>query len=106
MSCQDENANYIKFGDTEPDLPWLVNRSLVGVTSATMFARREGTLNPIYTLPSSITNAAEGEVTYLPDGTLPEGTYEILVDIQEASGSSTAPSKGYGKLVVENNFSA
>jgi hypothetical protein len=87
----------VKQGDTKPRV-WTVNMDLTGST-VRLLAREQANLDPIE-LEAAVTDAAAGEVTWTPDGTLNAVRHWVEVEVTQGGTIVTAPSDGYATLRV------
>jgi hypothetical protein len=87
----------VKHEDRHPTT-WTANMNLAGCT-VRLLAQKNGATQ---VLASTITDAPNGVVTHVLDGTLDIGTYKVELEVSRAGDGlrATFPNKGYETLVV------
>lgn len=80
--------------------------NLTGCTNLRVIANLTTATTPgVDLLPVTPTDAPNGKVQHQLTGTLPPGTYNIEFEYTDTAGVKiTAPTVGYGKLVVERDL--
>lgn len=81
----------VKAGDTHP-VQWKANMSLTGATVRLIAQPRAG--GDALELASEITDAGEGLVTHVLDGTLAPDSYRIELEVTRPDGVTTFPNEG------------
>lgn len=93
----------VKSGDTRP-VTWKINADLTGITSAEIHVAPYDATTPT-ALPCTITDAALGEVTWVPNGELAAGTYRLEVQLTGPGATiTTVPTVGHAVLLVQDDI--
>lgn len=90
----------VKQGETRITY-WRVNVDLSGAVVSHLRARNRKLGGSVRLLPVVVRDAPGGVVVHQLDGTLPVGEYEITLPFEIGGLEYVAPSKGFGRLVVE-----
>lgn len=97
-------SNVVKHGDTH-QITFTVKdstgaaKNLTGA-SVRILASLVGTTDPPVELASSVPSPTSGQVLHTLTGTLAAGTYNVEVEATIAGVIATAPTEGYGQLIV------
>jgi len=102
-------SNVVKYGDTH-QITFTVKDSdgdpvdLTGTTVRVLAVRDDDASKTVITLASAIGVAVNGTVTHQLTGTLPVGTYSVVVEVTEGGVITTSPSAGYVALQVTDGL--
>lgn len=89
----------IKRGDTDPTTWTAVGMDLTGCTVRLMARDRAARATPIE-LPAVIIDQAGGVVQWTPDGLLPDGSYEVELEVKRGDLIVTFPNDGFARLTI------
>ena len=89
----------IKYGDTDPTTWTAVGMDLTGCTVRLMARDRAARATPIE-LPAAIIDQPGGVVQWTPDGLLPDGSYEVELEVKRGDLIVTFPNDGFARLTI------
>lgn len=89
----------IKYGDTDPTTWTAVGMDLTGCTVRLMARDRAARATPIE-LPAVIIDQPGGVVQWTPDGLLPDGSYEVELEVKRGDLIVTFPNDGFARLTI------
>ena len=89
----------IKRGDTDPTTWTAVGMDLTGCTVRLMARDRAARATPIE-LPAVIIDQPGGVVEWTPDGLLPDGSYEVELEVKRGDLIVTFPNDGFARLTI------
>ena len=90
----------IKRGDTDPTTWTAVGMDLTGCT-VRLVARNTSTRNTVIELtPAVVIDEPGGVVEWTPDGLLPDGSYEVELEVKRGDLIVTFPNDGFARLTI------